>query len=148
MSPDVSQIQASQTQSTQQAQSALSSAVAASAQTTQTAATTETADTTFVTFPQTKDPVSSIQSVNEVVEEQVAADEQELVSSAMEQLNDLMDTFNKGVTFDIYDDTGQFYVKVINRDTQEVIKTLPAEEMMAVMSRIDDAIGMLIDEQG
>lgn len=87
-------------------------------------------------------------AIVDALKEKTGKDKDALVSQAAEQLNGVMQSFNKGMRFEIFEDTGQMYVQVVNRDNNEVIRTIPSEDMLELMSRLNDAIGMLVDKQG
>lgn len=62
-------------------------------------------------------------------------------------LNDVMNTFNKGLRFEVNEKIDALYVKIINKDTDEVIKTIPSEEVLRMMERMQSALGMILDAQ-
>ncbi|MFH1021830.1 MAG: flagellar protein FlaG [Planctomycetota bacterium] len=75
---------------------------------------------------------------------------QELDKRVMEavtnHLNQVMTQFDRSIRFDTYGSTGQLYVKIVNGSTDEVIKTIPPENLLALSQRIDEAVGLLLDE--
>jgi flagellar protein FlaG len=54
--------------------------------------------------------------------------------------------FNKRLSYSINDELGLVVVKVIDIETDKVIKELPAQEIQRLMARIREAIGLLVDE--
>jgi len=71
----------------------------------------------------------------------------EALKGAIGDLNIVMENFRKSIRFALYKQTDELYAQVINVDTNEVIKTVPSEEMLAVMERIDRMLGMFVDEE-
>ena len=65
------------------------------------------------------------------------ADDLEIVSHA----------FNRRLKFSINRELNQVVVKVIDKNTDKVIKELPSEEIQRLHVRIREAIGLLIDEE-
>ncbi len=55
--------------------------------------------------------------------------------------------FNKKLTFNIDQDSEQVIVKVVDTETDKVIKEIPPEELQRLYSSMKEAIGLLIDEQ-
>ncbi len=55
--------------------------------------------------------------------------------------------FNKRLSYSINEDLGLVVVKVIDAETDKVIKELPAQEIQRFMARIREAIGLLVDER-
>ena len=54
--------------------------------------------------------------------------------------------FNKRLSFRYHEELDQVVVKVIDRETDKVIKELPPGELQRVHLRIREALGLLFDE--
>jgi flagellar protein FlaG len=54
--------------------------------------------------------------------------------------------FNKRLSYRINDELGLVVVKVIDTDTDKVIKELPEQEIQRMMARLKETIGLLVDE--
>ena len=54
--------------------------------------------------------------------------------------------FNKRLRFSVNEELNQVVVKVIDSETDKVIKEIPPEELQRMHVRIREAIGLLIDE--
>ena len=65
------------------------------------------------------------------------ADDLEKVSTA----------FNRRLQFSVNREINRVIVKVVDRETDKVIKELPSEEVQRLHVRIREAIGLLIDEE-
>lgn len=87
-------------------------------------------------------------AVEQKNEQAITERQKDALKQAFEGLDDTMSKFNKAISFAVFEESGEMYAQVVNTQTKEVIKTFPSEEMLSVMSRISDSIGMLIDEQG
>lgn len=75
--------------------------------------------------------------------------EQELedeVRESVKDINEIVDKVKEGLSFQIHEDTEKMMVKVVDLNTDEVIKELPPEEMLDLQARIHEMIGILIDE--
>lgn len=55
--------------------------------------------------------------------------------------------FSRRLQFSVNRNLNQVVVKVIDRETDKVIKELPSEELQRLHVRIREAIGLLIDEE-
>ena len=55
--------------------------------------------------------------------------------------------FNKKLKYSVNEKLGQVVVKVIDSETDKVIKEIPPAELQRLYIRIREAIGLLIDEQ-
>ncbi|TFH05784.1 MAG: flagellar protein FlaG [Spirochaetales bacterium] len=68
------------------------------------------------------------------------------ISQIAEEMQLVADALNKRLKFSINRELGQVVVKVIDSQTDKVIKELPPEELQRMHVRIREAIGLLIDE--
>lgn len=62
------------------------------------------------------------------------------------ELQEVSRAMNKRLSFSFNEDLQLMVVKVIDRNTDKVIKELPPTELQRVHMRIRDAIGLLLDE--
>jgi flagellar protein FlaG len=65
----------------------------------------------------------------------------------VQELQSITQIFNKKLKFTVNRELDQVVVKVIDGNTDEVIKELPPRELQRLHIRIREAIGLLIDEQ-
>ncbi|MBN2712076.1 MAG: flagellar protein FlaG [Planctomycetes bacterium] len=68
------------------------------------------------------------------------------VKKATDQLNKVMSTFNKGLRFQVHEETSRTYVEVINKDTDEVLKEWPSKELLDTMARLHEVLGLIMDK--
>jgi flagellar protein FlaG len=55
--------------------------------------------------------------------------------------------FNRRVVLSVNDQINQVIIKVVDADTDTVIKEIPAEEIQHLIARIKETIGLLVDEK-
>jgi len=55
--------------------------------------------------------------------------------------------FNRRVVLSVNDQINQVIIKVIDAETDKVIKEIPAEEIQHLIARIKETIGLLVDEK-
>jgi flagellar protein FlaG len=72
-------------------------------------------------------------------------DEKEL-SSAVDQLNDTAKLFNTQLQFSVDPDTGRRVVKVTDSQTNQVIRQIPAEDVLRLSKAIGDFKGLLVKD--
>ena len=65
----------------------------------------------------------------------------------MREIEKLSGYFNRRLKFSINRELDQVVVKVIDGETDKVIKVLPPEELQRLHVRIREAIGLLFDEK-
>jgi flagellar protein FlaG len=87
--------------------------------------------------PAARPPVAEVKAPPSDVNIDQIAEDLQIVSRA----------FNRRLKFSVNHDLNQVVVKVIDRETDKVIKELPSEELQRLHVRIREAIGLLIDEE-
>ena len=55
--------------------------------------------------------------------------------------------FNRRVKLSVNDEINQVIIKVIDGETDKVIKEIPAEEIQHLIARIKETIGLLVDQK-
>jgi uncharacterized FlaG/YvyC family protein len=61
------------------------------------------------------------------------------------QLDALVAHMGYRVSFSVDQQTKRVVVRVLNADTNEVVRQIPAEEVLALEARLDDMVGLLLD---
>ncbi|MCL2265444.1 MAG: flagellar protein FlaG [Treponema sp.] len=69
-----------------------------------------------------------------------------VVKSTAADLQRLSHAFNKKLQFEVDQSSNQVIVKVIDKETDKVIKELPPEELQRLHSNLKEIIGLLFDE--
>lgn len=54
---------------------------------------------------------------------------------------------NKEFKFSMHEETKQIMIKVIDKDTQEIIKEFPSEKILDMVANMCEAAGLFIDEK-
>lgn len=68
------------------------------------------------------------------------------IQAILNDLTGLSATLNKKLSFSMNEKLDQVVVKVIDADTEEVIKEIPPSEIQHVHERIREVLGILFDE--
>ncbi len=79
--------------------------------------------------------------------EERKATETPSVQEVVKEVNEFVKPFNNSLQFSIDDDTGTTVVKVIDMETEKVIKQLPSEEMLALAKAIGQLKGLLVKQE-
>lgn len=90
-----------------------------------------------------KSQPDSLQEQNEYNQEELEED----VKESVKDINDIVKKVKEDLSFEIHDETERMMVKVIDLNTKEVIKELPPEDMLDLSARINEMVGLLIDEK-
>lgn len=69
------------------------------------------------------------------------------VETCVDLLNEAVSLLNKGLRFFVDDDSDRLVVQVVDRQTDQVLRQIPPDEILALVGRINDMIGLLIDEK-
>ncbi len=73
-------------------------------------------------------------------------DRQEL-SKVVEEINQFVQSIQRELRFSIDEDSQSTVIKVFDSKTDEVIRQIPAEEILNVMNSLSDMSGVLLREQ-
>ena len=68
------------------------------------------------------------------------------IQHTVTQMNTLTQAMNHRLTFSVDHDTNDVIVKVIDADTDKVIREMPAVELQKLHKSIKDAVGLLINK--
>ncbi|MGZ8289031.1 MAG: flagellar protein FlaG [Telluria sp.] len=90
-----------------------------------------------VTAPETRNPVQQKDAAAHLGE----------VSDAVETINQTMKTLAPSLEFSIDTDSKRTVVKVIDQDTQEVIRQMPTVEALEIAKALDRLQGLLIKQK-
>lgn len=69
------------------------------------------------------------------------------VDLAVDSINNAIEHISRALRFSVHEDTQRMMVRVVNLNTDEVIKELPPEAVLDTVARIREMIGLLIDER-
>lgn len=67
----------------------------------------------------------------------------ENVAAAVEKINDFIQITRRDLQFSVDDETGRTVVKVLDSETDEVIRQIPAEEILTIAANLDEVRGLL-----
>jgi flagellar protein FlaG len=70
---------------------------------------------------------------------------QERLADVVGRLNEHMQKLQRSLRFSVDDASGRIVVKVIDQSTDEVIRQIPSEEMLAMMNHISEFDGLIFD---
>lgn len=85
----------------------------------------------------------SDQNMKEQQQQQQPSNEQ--IMKAVEQMNKNM--FNSEAVFGIHEGTNRVTIKIVDKDTKEVIKELPPEKTLDMIAKVWEMAGILVDER-
>ncbi len=79
-------------------------------------------------------------------------EEQSSGQASKEALRDAVDKINKSVSntsaiFGIHDKTNRITIKIVDKETHDVVKEIPAEETLDLVAKAWEMAGILVDEK-
>ncbi|HNR84760.1 flagellar protein FlaG [Ottowia sp.] len=75
------------------------------------------------------------------------APDRETLLQAVDEVKKAIAPVAQNLLFSIDDDTGRTIVKIVDSQTDEVIRQMPSEEVLAISKAIDKLQGLLIKQQ-
>jgi len=63
------------------------------------------------------------------------------------KLNEFLENQNRSLKFVLHDGLDQYYVKVVNSETQEVIREIPPKKLLDAFYTMQKFLGMIVDEK-
>ncbi len=68
------------------------------------------------------------------------------VAKAVEEIQKICDMFDRKLQFRVNKDTNRVIIKVIDSNTEKVIREIPSEAIQKLQERLKEAAGFLFDE--
>ncbi|CAM3520963.1 flagellar protein FlaG [Brevibacillus invocatus] len=62
-------------------------------------------------------------------------------------LNKLLQATNTHLKFTLHEELNEYYVQVINEESNEVVKEIPSKKVMDMVAKMHEMIGLLVDEK-
>jgi len=84
-------------------------------------------------------------SVGQVLPSGVAEKEdpnKDAITEKVSELNSFVQNIQRGIQFSVDDDTGNSVITVTDRETGDVIRTFPSEEMLAISAQLNESLAM------
>jgi flagellar protein FlaG len=70
----------------------------------------------------------------------------ESIDNAIDSMGKVVSIFNTHLSFAKHEDSGKTVIKIVNNETEEVIRQIPPETMLNAISKMRDIIGILFDQ--
>jgi flagellar protein FlaG len=86
------------------------------------------------------------EAVTTATQSQEAGNEQAL-SAAISSVEEYIKPFNNRLEFNVDEDVGRVVVKVVDKETEEVLLQVPSEEMLAIAKALDNIKGLFVKQQ-
>ena len=77
----------------------------------------------------------------------INAGSREELENAVNKMNKTVEIFNREIKFSIHEKTHRIMVRVINKDTEEVISEMPPQLILDMVAQFREMVGMLVDKK-
>jgi len=95
-------------------------------------------------------PVDNVSQVNSEINV-IPGEEKEFSKEALQQavnaVNDFLDINNSSSKFVYHEGLQKYYVTIVNRNTDEVIKEIPPKKLLDAFYEMQKMVGMIVDEK-
>ncbi len=71
----------------------------------------------------------------------------EQLKKAIAEMNKKINNSNEEAVFGVHEDTNRIMIKIMDKETKEVIKEFPPEKTLDMIARIWEMAGILVDEK-
>jgi len=79
-------------------------------------------------------------------ESQAAQPSRVEVQEAADRLNQVLDSINRDLAISVHENTGKLVVEVTDPGTGEVLRQIPAEQVLEVEESIDKIVGLFVND--
>lgn len=69
------------------------------------------------------------------------------VQEAVNKMNEMLEVNNSTSKFMFHEGLERYYVTVVNRDTEEVVKEIPPKKLLDAFYEMQKMLGMVVDEK-
>ncbi|MFC1556813.1 flagellar protein FlaG [candidate division KSB1 bacterium] len=69
-----------------------------------------------------------------------------LLEKIAEELNNDFRIFNTALSFSVDDKTGTTVIKILDRETEKIIREIPPDELLRIAAKLTEIIGRIVDE--
>ena len=71
----------------------------------------------------------------------------EKLTTAVETLNEVLETTHKASKFVLHEGLDKYYVRLVDAQTEEVIKEIPPQKLLDAFYEMQKMAGMIVDEK-
>jgi flagellar protein FlaG len=81
------------------------------------------------------------------ISEEIINKETEDIKKGIEEINSQLSTMNRSIRFSVDDSTNDVVVRVVDKESGEVIKELPPESILKLRERMAQLSGLMVEEK-
>ncbi|AGB42113.1 flagellar protein FlaG [Halobacteroides halobius DSM 5150] len=84
---------------------------------------------------------------NQSASEQEKGFTKEKLQEGVNKLNEAVQAFHEELQFELHKESGRLMTKVVNTESNEVIKEIPPKEVLDMLGKIKEMVGLFLDEK-
>lgn len=88
-----------------------------------------------------------ILSIEPLLQKKNGNDTKAKVQKAVNTINEMLEVNNSTSKFMFHEGLERYYVTVVNRDTEEVVKEIPPKKLLDAFYEMQKMLGMIVDEK-
>ncbi len=98
--------------------------------------------------PEPKKSVEQADSVEQGAKEQQPEDSTQVTPQMLADIEqDIEAIHNLGLQFSMHNETGRTMIKIMDKATEKVIREIPSEDVLNLVAKIEEMIGILFDRK-
>ncbi|WP_338471795.1 flagellar protein FlaG [Niallia sp. XMNu-256] len=79
--------------------------------------------------------------------QEAAKFDKEKIQEVVKGINDFLSPINTSIKFVLHEKLNDYYIKVIDEKTNEVIKEIPSKKLLDMYANMMDYVGLLVDKK-
>ncbi|MER1984469.1 MAG: flagellar protein FlaG [Solibacillus sp.] len=103
--------------------------------------------TSSVDLPKEKSSEQPVDTSKQSIQQSDMATMKEKLEPAIETINEVLETTNKSSKFVLHEGLDKYFVRLVDADTDEVIKEIPPERLLNAFYELQKLAGMIVDEK-
>ena len=72
---------------------------------------------------------------------------EDMADTAFSRIRDLMNVPFRHLQYNYHKESGEYFVKVIDDETDEVVREIPSEKLLDIFACLKEIVGLLFDER-
>ncbi len=69
------------------------------------------------------------------------------VEDMVDEVNKVLHYINERLQFSVHETTKRIMVKVVDRETDEVLREIPPEKLLDLVGKLQEIVGLLVDQK-
>lgn len=71
----------------------------------------------------------------------------EELETIVNKLNEFVNPVETSIQFELHEQLNEYYVKVINKETEEVVREIPPKKMLDMYAAMAELMGLIVNEK-